>query len=109
VSAIRTADFRLVFYGGEEGGELYDHRDDPGEIANRWDDPAYAAVRLELVERLLAFTQGYRTNTEFADDQRLDREQQCSPTRLLHKGRRYWSRLLAAYRDPVSWPPPDPE
>lgn len=109
VSAIRTADFRLVFYGGKEGGELYDHREDPGEVANRWDDPAYAGVRLELVERLLAFTQQYRTKTEFADDRRLDVEQPYSPTRLLHKGRRYWSRLLAAYREPASWPPPNIE
>lgn len=106
VSAIRTADFRLVFYGGEEGGELYDHRDDPGEVVNRWDEPAYAGVRLDLLERLFSFTQRYRTKTEFSDDQRLDGEHLHSPTRLLHKGRRYWSRLLAAYEEPADWPPP---
>jgi arylsulfatase A-like enzyme len=29
-------------------GELYDRDVDPGELENRWDDPAYAAVREEL-------------------------------------------------------------
>ena len=105
VSAIRTADFRLVFYGGAEGGELYDHRDDPGETVNHWDDPAYAASRLQLVERLLAFTQGYRTKSEFADDRRLDQEQPYSATKLVHKRRRYWNRLLESYREPTAWPP----
>ena len=31
-----------------EWGELYDLREDPGEIVNRWDDPALAGVRSDL-------------------------------------------------------------
>ena len=34
-------------------GELYDLDADPNELANLWDDPAYAAVRLSMQERLL--------------------------------------------------------
>jgi arylsulfatase A-like enzyme len=110
VSAIRTADFRLVFYGGEEGGELYDHRSDPGEVRNLWADDAYRATRLELTEELLAFTQRYAVKTDFAQDRRLSQEQRYSATKLMHKSKRYWSRLTGAYEEPTTWPPePSPE
>jgi hypothetical protein len=33
-------------------GELYDLRDDPLQQVNRWDDPAYASVRSDLVADL---------------------------------------------------------
>lgn len=33
-------------------GELYDLVEDPGEITNRWSDPAYAAVRDDLLAEL---------------------------------------------------------
>ena len=106
VSAIRTTDHRLVFYGGDEGGELYDHRTDPGEVTNLWDDPAHLATRLQLTEQLFGFTQGYRTETDFSWDRRLGQEQPYSATKLVHKQRRYWSRLQESYREPLSWPPP---
>lgn len=35
-----------------EGGELYALSDDPGELANLWNDPAYAATRDELLAEL---------------------------------------------------------
>jgi len=37
-------------------GELYDLEEDPGELRNRFADPALAHVRLKLVEELLAWT-----------------------------------------------------
>ena len=33
-------------------GELYDLEEDPGEIVNRWDDPAYAATKSDLLALL---------------------------------------------------------
>jgi hypothetical protein len=63
VSAIRTRDFRLVFYGGSDEGELYGHRSDPGEIVNVWGDPDYGDVRFELLAKLMRFTLEYRTDT----------------------------------------------
>ena len=33
-------------------GELYDRALDPGERENRWDDPAYAGTRRELLALL---------------------------------------------------------
>jgi arylsulfatase A-like enzyme len=34
------------------GGELYDLADDPGELVNRWSDPALAATRSDLLATL---------------------------------------------------------
>jgi arylsulfatase A-like enzyme len=39
-------------YDGTEG-ELYDVRDDPLQLHNRWDDPACAALRSDVVADLL--------------------------------------------------------
>ena len=50
--AVRTQEWKLVHYPGEEFGELYDLRSDPGEFVNLWGDPGYGAQRTEL-ERLL--------------------------------------------------------
>src|SRR2546425_538247 len=35
-----------------ERGELYDLGDDPGELVNRWSDPALATVRSDLLAML---------------------------------------------------------
>ena len=52
----RTRDFKYVrrLY---ESDELYDLKQDPGELHNRIDDPAYADVLAELRERLLTWYQ----------------------------------------------------
>ena len=52
---VRKGRWKLLFdlFGR---GELYDLEDDPGELRNRFADPALAPVRLELVEELLAWT-----------------------------------------------------
>lgn len=42
-----------LLHGVTGDGELYDLTEDPMELRNRWDDPACAAVRAELLERLL--------------------------------------------------------
>jgi arylsulfatase A-like enzyme len=45
---ITTEHFKLHRYLEAPFGELYDLRDDPGEVVNRYDDPAYAATRADL-------------------------------------------------------------
>ena len=52
----RTRDYKYVrrLY---ESDELYDLRRDPGELENRIDDPAYAAILAELRERMLTWYQ----------------------------------------------------
>lgn len=52
LTMVRTDKHKLVRAHGTEGGELYDLESDPGETTNRWDDPAYAEVKSELLIRL---------------------------------------------------------
>ncbi len=45
--------WKLTVYLNRPYGELFDLREDPGEFENRWDDPAYAAIKSELLLRFL--------------------------------------------------------
>ena len=45
--------YKLTVYRGRDDGELFDLQEDPEERQNRWRDPAYAAIRAELMERWL--------------------------------------------------------
>jgi arylsulfatase A-like enzyme len=46
--------YRPGFVHDGTEGELYDLADDPLQLVNRWDDPAYAGRRADLVDDLLA-------------------------------------------------------
>lgn len=46
---------KLVYYIGQEAGELYDLQDDPHELYNLWDRSESAALRAELKDRLLSW------------------------------------------------------
>jgi arylsulfatase len=46
------AHWRLTLYRGVPWGELYDLQSDPHELHNLWDEPASAAQKLALTERL---------------------------------------------------------
>jgi len=45
--------WRISVFAGARWGELYDLANDPGEFDNLWDEPAHAAVKARLIERLL--------------------------------------------------------
>lgn len=50
---IRTERYKLIhFYNDVDEWELYDLQEDPHELQNRYDNPAYAAVREEMHARL---------------------------------------------------------
>ncbi len=52
---IRTERYKLIhFYNDVDEWELYDLKEDPRELHNRYDDPAYAAVREQLHHQLEA-------------------------------------------------------
>ena len=103
VSAIRTHEFRLVFYAQTGEGELYDHRKDPGETDNLWWTADYVTEKTQLLGQLLAFTMGYeKIGTPKTDIQ-------YAPTRLVHFGGRYWSQLKKAYTYETTWPPTEDE
>jgi choline-sulfatase len=70
---IRTVDHKLICYYGAGLGvpgasdelfdpewELYDLRDDPAEINNVAEDPAYAGIRAELEDKLARCQRHYR-------------------------------------------------
>jgi hypothetical protein len=50
---MRGRDYKLVYYVGQEAGELYDLRADVDELDNRWSDPAYCEVKHRLLGHLL--------------------------------------------------------
>ena len=49
---VRTQTRKLVAHHRTGTGELYDLERDPLETVNRWDDPAYAGDKIELLSRL---------------------------------------------------------
>ncbi|MBW4079910.1 sulfatase-like hydrolase/transferase [Paenibacillus sp. S150] len=51
---IRTARYKLVVRTGETN-ELYDLKNDPGELSNVYNDPEFSSVREELSARLLTW------------------------------------------------------
>ncbi len=52
---MRSASHKLVYYIGQEAGELYDLVADPHELANLWDDAAHGEVKQQLLNGLLAW------------------------------------------------------
>jgi arylsulfatase A-like enzyme len=50
---LTTQRYKVTRYEEQPGvGELYDLQEDPGEVVNRWDDPAYASIRSDLLATL---------------------------------------------------------
>lgn len=45
--------YKLTVYYGRDYGELFDLRDDPGEVDNLWANPAFSALRADLTTKLL--------------------------------------------------------
>jgi len=43
----------LTIHFNRPYGELYDLQDDPGELVNHWDDPAFSQVKSDLLLRFL--------------------------------------------------------
>ena len=54
---IRTGDWKLIRRHGDGPNELYDLKNDPGEMKNLFDDPTRAAAQRDLQTRLDAFFQ----------------------------------------------------
>jgi arylsulfatase A-like enzyme len=57
VKTIRTREWKLIFYGRHpERGHLFRMGAQPDELTNEWDNPAHAAVKLDLLGQLMAWT-----------------------------------------------------
>ena len=97
IHAIRTRDFRLVYYGHGTEGELYDRRSDPGELVNLYGDPDHQAVRLELAERLLDHVMQYQKRSDMARDRRENHRTRNAMTQLIHKRMKNWADIEDLY------------
>ena len=53
ITMVRSRDWKLTHYSGETFGQLFDLRNDPGEVRNLWDDPAGTSVKREMLDVLL--------------------------------------------------------
>ncbi|MCM8817259.1 MAG: sulfatase-like hydrolase/transferase [Candidatus Omnitrophica bacterium] len=91
VIAIRTKDFRMVYYGSNREGELYDLRVDKGELINQYNNPAYKDIRLSLVEKIVDYVSKYEKKTTFFSDKQKTEQLRLSPRILLHKMGKRWS------------------
>ncbi|MEZ4833685.1 MAG: sulfatase-like hydrolase/transferase [Caldilineaceae bacterium] len=78
---MRSARHKLVYYIGQEAGELYDLVADPNELHNLWNVPAHKDTRDSLQQRLLSwlagsvyYNAGYRQNRARHTNMRWPRE-----------------------------------
>ena len=55
MTMIRTHDWKLVHYLDQDWGELYDLRNDPGELRNLWADDTYREIRSALLEDIMTW------------------------------------------------------
>ena len=69
---IRTATHKLIHFYTMDHWELYDLEQDPGELHNRYDSPAYAQVRTRLHERLGQLREQYGDSTGAMDESQAD-------------------------------------
>jgi arylsulfatase A-like enzyme len=53
MTMIRNSDWKLVHYLGNNEGELYDLKNDPGEHRNLWFDENYKSKKQELIAEML--------------------------------------------------------
>ena len=53
IKSVRTRDWKLVYYPGNQEGEIYNLKQDPGELINLWSDPDLTDLRHELTSRIL--------------------------------------------------------
>jgi len=90
---IRRGPWKLAHYHGHDRPQLFNLDDDPGEIADRADDPTCAAICRELTERVLADWDGDRVRRE------LDRR---APDRAMLRA---WASAEPP-DDPDYWPAP---
>lgn len=51
-TCIRTKEYSFTVVHNQDLGELYDLRNDPGEVRNQWDNPDYATMKTALFKRL---------------------------------------------------------
>ena len=99
---IRTAQYRMTFDVAGKANELYDHADDPWEMTNQWDNPAYNSVRRELSEELLRYIARTERQTAATSNRPANRaEMPAGPTYDLWWNNMSWEEVKRKYRLPA--------
>lgn len=71
MTMVRSKDWKLVHFLGEDFGQLFDLNADPGELENKWDDPACAGIKREMLDHLLDWRMSSQHHTrDFAREHR---------------------------------------
>jgi arylsulfatase len=55
MTMIRSREWKLVHFVDDADGQLFDLRQDPGEIRNLWNVPEHAAIKDELIRAILSW------------------------------------------------------
>jgi len=53
VTMVRSKDWKLTHFSGEDFGQLFDLNNDPGEVRNLWDETNSASIKREMRDVLL--------------------------------------------------------
>jgi arylsulfatase A-like enzyme len=93
VNAIRTKAYRLVYFNSDQGGELYDLVEDPGEMYNLYNKPEYEDIRAELMAKLAGYMIEDNFKTTFKSDQLLHQQKKHRPSRMIHTECKKWSQV----------------
>ncbi|HMR34108.1 MAG TPA: sulfatase-like hydrolase/transferase [Geminicoccaceae bacterium] len=69
ITMVRTDRWKLVHFMGETFGQLFDLKEDPGEVRDLWNSPAHAPVKQEMLGRLREWLveSSYRTRDYMAE------------------------------------------
>ena len=67
MTMVRNTEWKLVHFVDSPDGQLFNLIDDPGEVNNLWNDPAFSDKKRELLDVLLNWriTSGYQTRKLF--------------------------------------------
>ncbi|EDM27275.1 putative sulfatase [Lentisphaera araneosa HTCC2155] len=104
-TAIRTKQYRLVYYRETGEGELYDRGNDPDELNNLWSHADYQSIRMDLMQQVLNYHMSYQRKTYNELDQVINKKRKHSFSALLQKEKAYYSDLIKVYETKKPWPP----
>ncbi len=98
IFAIRTNEYRLIYGGMDEDGELYDLKSDPDELKNLYNNRDYQVVCNDLKQKLFIYISQYRAKLSSGDARKkMYRYRNCMD-RLIQKEKVNWKEIEKFYR-----------
>ncbi len=97
VNAIRTRQYRMVYYGKDQQGELYDTAKDPMELHNLYEEQNYREIRLSLLEMMFDYVDRYKLKLSMADGIAIARSKRNTLVSKIAKQNVQWNELKDFY------------